>query len=265
MLVGNYSVLNKGPGRWLAGNGTAHASGVGTAQVQTRSNWGKTGAMRCVALPDGTDAKKLWAIPDGYGGLGWLMPVTEGALSAHNLVTGEGEFIGAIAGGVNGVAPLTGSGDITSAVAQLIISMAATLTGSGTISAAAEAFLQLAASLAGEGDVTGALTAIAHAAATLEGEGDLTGTATALGTLAAAIVVTGTGLSTANVGSAVWTYLVEAGFDAARVLRIIAAATAGESSGGPSSPVFRDLSDTEDMITGTADADGDRSAVTYGG
>jgi hypothetical protein len=267
MIIGNYSVFNKTPGRLFAGTGLLHASGIGQSAVYNRSNWGTTGAMRNAVLPDGSTevALKLRGIPDGYGGTGWLMPVTEGALSTHNILVGDGDLISAIAGGVNGVAELIGSGDITGAVAQLIVSLVAELSGAGSLSAAAEAFLQLAAALSGSGNVAGALTALGSLIATLEGDGDLTGAATALGTLEAAIVVTGTGLSTANVGSAVWTYLVEAGFDAARVLRIIAAATAGESSGGPSSPVFRDLSDTENMITGTANADGDRSAVTYGG
>jgi hypothetical protein len=57
---------------------------------------------------------------------------------------------------------------------------------------------------------------------------------------------------------------VETGFTLRRALRIIAAGVAGKSSGGPGSPVFRNLGDTADQITGTADTDGDRSAATYG-
>ncbi len=83
--------------------------------------------------------------------------------------------------------------------------------------------------------------------------------------MSADIVVTGDLLSTANVGAAVWETLLENGFDAARILRIIAAATAGELTGSPGSPVFRDLSDSEDLITGTASPTGDRSGITYGG
>lgn len=65
-------------------------------------------------------------------------------------------------------------------------------------------------------------------------------------------------------GIAPWTEVLETGFSASRILRIIAAATAGKVTGEPGSPVFRDLQDANDMITGTADANGNRSAATYG-
>lgn len=81
--------------------------------------------------------------------------------------------------------------------------------------------------------------------------------------MSAEIVVTGEALSTANIGDAVWSVLIEQGFTAAQVLRIVSAVVAGKASGGPGSPVFRDLGDTTDRVTGTADADGNRTAVSY--
>ncbi len=57
--------------------------------------------------------------------------------------------------------------------------------------------------------------------------------------------------------------VVEAGFDYRRALRIIAAATAGKVSGAPSAPVFRDLLDANDMVTGAADASGNRTTAMY--
>jgi hypothetical protein len=66
------------------------------------------------------------------------------------------------------------------------------------------------------------------------------------------------------VRDAVWAAILESGFSADRLMRIIAAAVAGKASGGPGSPVFRNVGDTTDMITGTADASGNRSAATYG-
>jgi hypothetical protein len=57
---------------------------------------------------------------------------------------------------------------------------------------------------------------------------------------------------------------VETGFTVRRALRIIAAAAAGKVSGGPGSPVFRNMADTADQITGTADASGNRTAASYG-
>lgn len=62
----------------------------------------------------------------------------------------------------------------------------------------------------------------------------------------------------------VWNMVLEAGFTADRILRIIAAAVAGKVSGGPASPVFRNLGDTQDQVAGTADADGNRTPSSYG-
>lgn len=57
--------------------------------------------------------------------------------------------------------------------------------------------------------------------------------------------------------------VMETGFDLRRMLRIAAASTAGKVTGGPSAPVFRDLQDANDMITGAAVASGNRSTATY--
>lgn len=58
---------------------------------------------------------------------------------------------------------------------------------------------------------------------------------------------------------------LESGYSVARALRIIAAAVAGKSSGGPGGFVARNLTDTANQITGAADpATGNRTSVTYG-
>lgn len=235
-------------------------------------------------------SSNLAGVPSGYRNqYTWIMPQSPGALGSRNQISGAGAFSGAIAGGVNGQATLSGTGDLAG-VGALIISLVAALSGSGTISnAAADAFLQLAASLAGQGDLVGSLTAIGHAEAALSGSGDADGTATALGTLAASITVTGDLLTTANVGGAVWgalaaanntpgtmgeklndagsasnpwTEVIESGYTAAEILRLIASATAGKMSGANSNTVtFRDLGDTKDRIVADVDATG-RTDVT---
>lgn len=62
----------------------------------------------------------------------------------------------------------------------------------------------------------------------------------------------------------VWSETLETGFSAGRTLRIAAAAVAGKTTGGPGGFVARNLSDTDDMITGTATQDGNREAAVYG-
>lgn len=255
MLLGRYTVLSRHPGRDIGGG----ATGLGNH----RGDFNKSSMAR------GRFTSGYWSpksgVPDGYRPpSAWVIPMTAGALAARNALNGLGDMAGAIAGGKNAVAGLSGSGDLTG-TAALIVSLVSALSGSGTISsAAAVAYLQLAADLTASGDLSGAATAKAAALAALGGTGGLTTTLTAKGVMAADLVVTGAGLTTANVGDAVWGALLEEGFDASRILRIIAAATAGESTGGPGSPVFRNLADTQDQVSGTANSSGDRSSITYG-
>lgn len=257
MLIGNYSVLSKDPGRSVGGG----AIGIGmnrrdfNKSSQSRGRFGGEAAW---------EAKS--GVPDGYRPpYCWLIPLKDGGLAARNNVAGEGDILDLnLAGGKSATATLTGVGSLT-ATGALIISMVAALTGSGAVSnAAAQAFLSLAAALAGAGDLTGARTAIGHAAAALTASGTATATATALGTLAAEITVTGDLLTTANVGDAVWAVLIEAGLTAQQAMRVIAAAMAGKSTGGATSTItFRNaVADSKDRIIATVDGDGNRTAIT---
>lgn len=154
------------------------------------------------------------------------------------------------------------------------------MTGSGTVSAAdIKAFLQLAAALTGSGVAAGSATGLGALIAALTGASSLGPTLTGTGALDADLVVTGTGLTTANVGEAVWsalaaanntagtmgeklndagsasnpwTEVIESGYTAAEILRLIAAATQGDATGlEGAAPVFKGLDGTTDRITAT--------------
>lgn len=256
MLLGNFSVLSKDPGRGLGGG----AIGLG----MNRGEFSKSSCSRRVFGGPTWESKS--SVPDGMRPpYCWILPQQAGGLNARKNLAGTSTTAIAVAGGVNGEANLTGSGSLSGAGA-LIISMIAALTGSGTISSAAVlAFLNLAADLVGDGDLAGAATAIGHAAAALEGEGTTAGLATALGELAAAITVTGDLLTTGNIGSAVWSILIESGLTARQAMRLIAAATAGKVSGAETSTVTirNAVDDDTDRIIATTDADGNRTAITY--
>lgn len=233
------------------------------------------------------------ALPDGYRPpSSWMMAQKAGGLSARNSLVGAGAFTSAGTLGKNAEASLSGSGDLAG-TAQLIISMVATLTGSGNITnAALLAYLQLAATLAGAGDLAGATGALASALATLTGSGTASATPYATGTLAANITSAGNVLDTGNVGPAVWgalaaqnnnpgtmgeklndagsgsnpwTEVIESGYTAAEILRIITAYAAGAVTGGPASPAFKSLDGTKTRIGGTADADGNRTRSALDG
>lgn len=80
---------------------------------------------------------------------------------------------------------------------------------------------------------------------------------------AGAVTVSSSGGSGASAAD-IWNYEIAPGFTAERLLRIVAAAVAGKVSGAPANPVFRDVGDTQDMITGEADSSGNRASATYG-
>jgi hypothetical protein len=130
--------------------------------------------------------------------------------------------------------------------------------------------------------------------AAITGSGTAAGsTLTGTGELDADITVTGTGLSTANVGQAVWsalaasnnvantmgeklndagsasnpwTEVIESGYTAAEILRILAAVMAGEVSGGGSGvETFKGLDGSTDRVISTVDDDGNRTSVVVDG
>lgn len=193
-LLGNYSVLNKNPGRAFGGSTVS----------DTRPQFGKSGPARgsyvCV---QGFDA--LSSVPNGYRPPGsWKLAITAGGLSSTNFILGDGSLAASGEMGVNGAATLAGSGDLTG-LGQLVVSAVAALTGSGAISNAnLLAVLNAAATLAGSGDLAGAMNALGWLAVTMDGTGSLTLTSYATGDLAAAITPFSE-LSPETLSAAVWT------------------------------------------------------------
>jgi hypothetical protein len=222
------------------------------------------------------------SIPEGHRHPGaWVLARVAGGLSSRNYIYGEGDLVGAIAGGKNATATLSGSGDL-SGTAALVVSLIASIGGSGTVTGSALAFLNLAAALAGSGDLAGAANALANAQAILAGSGTVVGTfaGATIGVLAASITVTGTGLTTANVGQAVWdaiasannnagtmgellnnagaganpwTVTLEGSYTAADILRILVAVAAGQTTivdlgGGDATVTFQGIDLATDRV-----------------
>jgi hypothetical protein len=195
---------------------------------------------------------------NGYtGSFAWFPAMTSGGVGSANLLAGSGGLTLGIAGGLNGVAPLVGAGDITAAQGSLILSAVAALIGSGALTADLTAQANATAALVGAGDITaatGQLAQILEAVAALAGSGtlssavlgalagmvaDLTGGGAVSAALpfasaaaSADLVVTGSGLSTANVGAAVWSALATANNDAGTMgEKVNNAASAGDPWG----------------------------------
>jgi len=232
----------------------------------THQNYARTAAMRNLTAGEGITSE-LVSVPSGNRHPNvWVMPQKAGALAARNTVGGEGGVTDADRLAVKlAVAALVGSGELTATGAK-IVQLLADLVGSGTVSTAnLQAFLAAVADLTGSGGVTDAdLEGLGALLAALAGDGTLDASVlTGIGELDADLVVTGTGLSTANVGQAVWSALIEAGFTAEDLLRLAAAGAAGKLSGAAGTTVtVRDVQDANDIIVATVDGDGNRSAIT---
>jgi hypothetical protein len=252
----------------------------------------KPSLFHCISAPDtaeidlersafnhGYNTSFAWWPAMKTGGMASTLNIRgEGSISASALavklaeasITGTGDLTALGSLIVQAIADLTGSGDITSANLQAFLAAVADLTGSGAISSAAlEGFGELLASVLGIGTMTGS---------------NLTG----LGQLEADIVVTGTGLTTANVGQAVWdalaaannnpgtmgeklndagsasnpwTEIIESGYTAEQILRILVAVAAGKTDITGAQVTFRNLGDTKDVVV--ADMTGsERTTVT---
>ena len=248
------------------------------------SDWAqraRTGAMRNLTAGEAITGGTV-SVPSGNRHpSAWVMPQKAGALAARNTLTGSGAVSDADVWAVKlAEASITGSGELT-ATGGLIVQLVAAVTGSGAVSDAdIKAFLQLAAALTGSGAAAGSATGRGALLAALSGSGTTaSSTATGRGALSADLVVTGTGLTTANVGDAVWsalaasnnaagtmgeklndagsasnpwTEVIEAGYTAAEILRILAAHAAGAATGlEGSNPQFTGLDGTTVRIDGT--------------
>lgn len=248
MLLANYSQLNR--------NCYAMTANAFTNPVARFKPTLFNGFYAGDAIVTGETGKSAFA--NGYatterGGTAWWLSPKAGGLACRTL-TGSGDLtITSLSLGKDLSAALDGSGGISAASLALIVQLSAAITGSGTISAATlQAITDLSAALSGSGSVSdAALSLVVSLAADLDGSGELAGNLKGQLSMAADLTVTGTGLSTANVGAAVWAHAIESGYTAEEIVRLLAAYVAGNATGLESSPVFRDINDTKDRISGT--------------
>ena len=185
-----------------------------------RGNYGRYGAY--ASLPSGCRHPHSW-----------LQPQKAGALSSRNNLTGTGTITTDVWAVRLAEADLTGDGGVSSAVGGLIVQLVAAISGSGTISAAdLQAFLAAVAALTGSGGISSAqATGFGELAAALSGDGTANGSVlTAIGELSADLKAYGD-LTNEGLRDAVWAKIIEAGYTAEQILRLLAAHAAGAATG----------------------------------
>lgn len=247
-LIGNYRVINKTNGRWVAG-----------PEAGVRSNWNKPTFSQAPFLSD----QNLGHLPIAAKYLGYLhpystrLPLKDGGIAAFNRAQGSGDITNAnLAGGRNAESTISGTGDITNAAMGLILSAVATIAGSSTVTADVIGKLEAVASIAGSGDITAALGALASLVASVTAEGSIDANITAEANISANINVTGDLLTTANVAQAVWNALA-ASFNEAGTMGALL-----NASGGSVTPeIIADVILRRSTANVEASANGDPIAI----
>ena len=242
MILANYAQQNRNCVReW----GIAFTN----PQAQFKPGW-----FQAFYVPDvAVTSRDLSAFNHGYNTeAAWSLALKTGGIASTRQILGTGSISATALAVKLAEAALTGSGELT-AIGGLIVSLVGGIGGSGTVTAAnLQAFLAASAALTGSGDVTASAAGLGALLSALTGSGAVDLTPAAVGELAGDLVVTGTGLTTANVGQAVWAKVIEAGFTAEEVLRLIAAVTAGDATGLESgSPSFTGIDGATERVAGT--------------
>jgi len=268
----------------------------GSAQALLPGQWDSYYQFEKYIYPDGaSEVLQTVANPPGhYLQNSYQPPILASEMSMRT------DGIGSIAGSLIATYPmsidLTGASDFD-ATAALVVSMLCALGGSGALTATIQGRLNASVDFTGAGDLEASLSGLGNMVVNLLGAGDLDATIAAFGDMAIDIVVTGTGLSTANVGQSVWSAvasannaagsmgeklndlgaganpwdaLIESGMTASEVLRVILAGIAGncevvDNGNGTYAITFKSVDGSTDRIAGTATLLGERSGTVLDG
>jgi len=238
-LIGNHTVLNKSPLRFVNGR-----------EALLRSNFNKHGMMRN-AYEQYSDR---CATPNGHlSPSAWVLPKTAGGGSSRNYVGLTIDSSGTGAMGVNAVGNLTMVFDFTG-TGGLVVSGAGTsaFTITGTVTGSAGLFADGTSSftIAPTATVSAINYAIGTSSFTITGTLAPYGIGYMYGSTVDDSIVTND-----TIASAVWAKVIEAGYSAEQIVRLLAAHAAGSATGlEGSDPQFVGLDGVTTRINGTYSA-----------
>lgn len=207
----------------------------------------------------------------------WKMPTKDGGLASHNSAQGSCTATLTLAAGRN-IAGTSDGACTASASLQLVVSMVGTSDGAATVTGNLSAALGLSGTSAGTCTTSAAWTALWHMAGASAGSCTASLVSYATGRLVGEITPF-TDLSPQNLASAVWsataadnnasgsmgeklndagsasnpwTEVIESGYTAAEILKLLAAVAQGDASGlTGASPVFKSIDGTKNRVTAT--------------
>ena len=191
-LLGNYSVLNKNPGRALGGSTVSDSRGA----------WSKSGPNRGRFTGWAEWSAKSGSTPSGARPpIAWILAISPGGISAR--AAGGSAATVNLAGGKAIVATAAG-GSTATATGSLIVQIVATANGSSSATGSLGAVLAIVATANGSSSATGSLKGVGSliglAAGSSTGVVDLNG----IGKIVASTVDAGSTLTAAQVAAEVW-------------------------------------------------------------
>jgi len=165
-LIGNYSVLNKTCGRFMAGSSISN----------TRANYNKSGANRNIYFGYANIDPKN-GVPNGYiPPYSWIIPFKAGGMAMYMDLGGSGSLTNVnLAGGLNASASLEGTGSIINPDLYALGNILTVLNGTGSLSSDIIGKLEAVATLNGTGSLDASLGALVDILSTLNGTGSLSG------------------------------------------------------------------------------------------
>lgn len=191
MLLGNYSVLNKNPGRAFGGSTVS----------DTRPQCGKSGASRGRFTGGGWDARSGSTPSGARPPISWIIAITPGGISAR----GDSGSTGTVnlAGGKAIVATGAGTSSGTAVgglIVQIIAAGAGTSTGTGALGAILSLVATGAGTSSGTASTSGVGAIVALGAGTSAGVVDVN----AIGQIIASSADAASTLTADQVATAVW-------------------------------------------------------------
>lgn len=168
MLIGNYSVLNKHPGRNIGGG----AIGLG----MYRGDFNKTSSMKnnFFKSEESTQPSLKSGFPNGYlHPYSWCLPQSAGGLSSYTNINGYNTTVASIAGGLNGVANIDSNGTLNSANLIMIIWLLASLVGTNSSDIELSGTIPAISSVEGFGSLSGEIYSLISLASTISSQGIL--------------------------------------------------------------------------------------------
>jgi hypothetical protein len=275
-LIGNGSYLHMSPGRFLSG---ATLSG-------DRANFNKSGTDRNKYL----FMDKKNSVPNGYApGYSHTPAQKSGGMASYKELEASISNTALLVSGINVSASLDGAIAITQAQLDQIIDLISSISASiSTTNAQLSAVADLVASISASMSVTdaqlGAIVGlIASLSASISVSADNFATAAleadmsaqnelSPGALAASLWnavaseynAGGTMGEKLNTASSPWTEVIESGYTAEEVLRILLAVAAGKTDISGTTVTFRNVADTADRVTATMTGS-ERTSITLNG